>query len=375
VNHAMHIRFLPALAGMGLLAATTALVGQASPAAQKRPAIDQSVSDAWRAPASIVIDEQEIGFSDGSVQLSGTLYYPRGASKVPAIVVLHGASSPTRDLPLYRHLKEMLPPLGIAVYVFDRRGSGKSVTSADVQNLEVLSDDGVAAARMLAHDPRIDSARIGFWGVSQGGWLALMAAAKDADAAFVISVSAPMTTPDVQMNFAVANILRVNGYAQTDIDQAVDTRRKIDDYLRGKLDRFVPQQALDSARQRPWFKLIYLGSSLASIKTSSWPEQMRVDPMATLDRVKVPVLMIYGAADPWVPVRLSEERLRAVAPGHPNVETVVIAKADHMMMSSLSPKTQMDPKSFAGETPEVPAYFAALAAWLTQQHLAHISEP
>lgn len=31
-----------------------------------------------------------------------------------------------RELPLYQHLKEMLPALGIAVFIYDRRGSGKS---------------------------------------------------------------------------------------------------------------------------------------------------------------------------------------------------------------------------------------------------------
>jgi pimeloyl-ACP methyl ester carboxylesterase len=80
----------------------------------------------------------------GPTHLSGTLYYPRGAHKVPAVVALHGASSPTRDLPLYRHLRELLPPLGIAVFVFDRRGSGKSDSSSDSDDFDLLAADGIA---------------------------------------------------------------------------------------------------------------------------------------------------------------------------------------------------------------------------------------
>jgi len=40
--------------------------------------------------------------------------------------VLHRASSPSQDLPLYEHLKHILPALGVAVFVHDRRGSGAS---------------------------------------------------------------------------------------------------------------------------------------------------------------------------------------------------------------------------------------------------------
>jgi len=337
--------------------------------------VGRSIVDTWRAPASTVIDEEEKDFDDGPVHLSGTLYFPHGMHKVPAVVVFHGASSPTRELPLYRHLKEMLPPLGIAVFVFDRRGNGESSAGKENHNFDLLSDDGVAARRMLAQDPRIDAGRIGYWGLSQGGWLALLAASKDPQAAFAISVSAPISTPDVQMNVAVANILRVNGYGQKEVDQAVGARRAIDDYLRGKVDRAVAQQALNGVRQQPWFKLIYLDDTLDDPATSGWVKQMRLDPMTTLDRVSAPTLMIYGAVDPWTPVALSVERLRATASKHPNIQTAVIANADHTMMLSLDPKSQMDPKSFPAQAPEAPAYFGLMAAWLAQQNLVDLARP
>ena len=43
--------------------------------------------------------------------------------------------------------------------------------------------------------PSIDASRIGYWGLSQGGWLAASAAQRDPKAAFAISVSAPLVTP------------------------------------------------------------------------------------------------------------------------------------------------------------------------------------
>jgi len=46
------------------------------------------------------------------VRLSGTLYAPAGRKASAAVVVLHGASSPLRDLPLYAHLRTSLPATG-----------------------------------------------------------------------------------------------------------------------------------------------------------------------------------------------------------------------------------------------------------------------
>jgi uncharacterized protein len=98
------------------------------------------------APAALAptLAEQELAFPSRGLELHGTLYFPHGATHCPTVIVLHGASSPSRTLPLYRHLEEMLPALGMAVFVFDRRAG------ADQHNFEVLAEDGIAARRALA---------------------------------------------------------------------------------------------------------------------------------------------------------------------------------------------------------------------------------
>ena len=319
----------------------------------------------WHVSRDDGVEQEHIAFVSRGTRLSGTLYYPSGQHPGPAVVVLHGASSPSQDLPLYEHLKQILPPLGIAVFVYDRR-------SAEGQyDFRILAEDGVAARNALTGDPHVDAARIGYWGISQGGWLALTAAAIDPKAAFVFSVSAPMTTPDAQMNFAVENILRIHGYGQEDIATALHARRAVDDYLRGKRDRASAEQALNAARERPWFPLIYMDDTVGNPETSSWLKQMRFDPMTMLDKVSAPVLMLYGQDDPWVPVRSSMDRLHTIAEHHPNIEAAIVAGADHTMMLGVDPKDQVDPKFFPKEAPDAPAYFALLAAWLAQHGFAH----
>lgn len=314
----------------------------------------------WHVPPDIGVAQEQVAFLSRGTRLSGTLYYQLGRHPGPAVVVLHGASSPSKDLPIYEHLKQILPPLGVAVFVYDRRsGEGQN-------DFQVLAEDGTAARNALTGNPHVAGARIGYWGISQGGWLALAAAAIDPKAAFVIAVSAPMTTPDVQMNFAVENILRIHGFGPEDIATAVRARHAVDDYLRGRLDRASAEQALNAARERPWFPLVYMDNTLGNPETSSRLKQMEFEPMTKLDKASVPVLMLYGQDDPWVPVRLSMDRINTIAKQHPNISAAVVARADHTMMLGVDPKDQVDPKYFPKEAPDAPAYFALLAAWLAQ---------
>ena len=354
------------------IALLAALAISAPSESRANEAVPTAASPRWSAQASTVVEAQERTFQSAAVTLSGTLYVPKTEGRIPAVIVFHAASSPTRDNPLYTHLAEMLPPLGIAVFVFDRRGSGKSGGKLESSDYTMLADDGLAAQRMLAQDARIDPRRIGFWGLSQGGWLSLLAASRSPQSAFAISISAPMTTPDVQMNFAVANILRIKGFSPADIDQAIATRVAVDDFQRGKRDRASAQNILDAATKRPWFVHTYLEKTFKDPDQSRWAKEMRHDPMATLDAVKQPTFVIYGSADPWVPVQTSLERLRASSARHPNVEVAVIAGADHAMATSVSTADQMDPVLSARQAPQSAAYFGLLGAWLAKQGLARI---
>jgi uncharacterized protein len=349
-----------------------ALVTIAQGGARANEADVAAASSVWSAQASTLINAQQRTFQSGAVTLSGTLHVPNTGGLVPAVIVFHAASSPTRDNPLYAHLVEMLPPLGIAVLVFDRRGSGRSGGRLEGADYTLLADDGISAQRMLAQDPRIDPRRIGFWGLSQGGWLSLLAASRSPQAAFAISISAPMTTPDVQMNFAVANILRIKGFPQSDIDQAIAARTAVDDFQRGKRDRASTQRILDAATTKPWFAHTYLETTFKDPDQSGWAKELRHDPMATLDVVKQPTFVIYGSADPWVPVQASLDRLRASSARHPNVEVAVIAGADHAMATSVSIADQIDPEISARAAPQSSAYFGLLGAWLARQGLARI---
>ena len=332
-------------------------------------AAQTSPGPSWAAAATTEILVEDRRFASNGTELGGTLYLPRSGKPVAAIVVTHSASSPLRGASLYDHLKKMLPALGIAVFVYDRRGSGQSGTVDAGGNYAILADDAIAAVKSLKADPRIDPRRIGTWGLSQGGWISPLAASRSPDIAFVISVPAPVVTADVQMIFSSTNHLRANGYPQTEIDQMVATRKAVDDYMRGTGSKEVAQRLIDGAKAKPWFKYTYMGETVRDRAVSGWRKEIENDPLTNLTAVKVPTLVLYGANDAVVPVAISVERLKTVAARMPNMMVHVVAGADHAMQRAVDEKISLDPKYDGTEQADSPEYIAVLARWLTARRL------
>lgn len=348
-------------AGRACLCAVLAMLAIVQPAT----AAQEPAALPWSAPATTQVVTEDRQFKNGDTELSGTLYLPRDRRKpVAAVVVAHSASSPLRTSSLYDHLEVMLPAMGMAVFIYDRRGSGQSGKQDAGGDFTLLADDAIAAARSLKTDPRIDPRRIGTWGLNQGGWIAPLAASRSRDIAFVVSVSAPVVTADVQMMFSSTNHLRANGYSQADIDQMVATRKAVDDYMRGTATREAAQARLDAAKTKPWFKYLYMGETIRDRAVSGWRKEIENDPLENLGAVKVPTLVLYGANDAVVPVARSVERLETIASRIPGMRVHVIAGADHAMQMSADLKTSLDPRHDGTEQPDSPEYFALLASWL-----------
>lgn len=347
----------------GLFTLAACLASLHAVAAEKQPSLP------WSAPATTQVVVENRRFTSGDVELSGTLYMPASREPVAAIVVTHSASSPLRAASLYDHLKTILPALGIAVFTYDRRGSGQSGTQTAGGNFTILADDAIAAVRSLKSDPRIDPRRIGTWGLSQGGWISPLAASRSPDIAFVIAVSAPVVTADVQMIFSSTNHLKANGYSDADIDQMVAARKAVDNYMRGTVSRAEAQAKLDGIKTKPWFKYLYMGETFRDREVSGWRKEIENDPLKNLTAVTVPTLVLYGADDAVVPVAESAERLKSVAARMPKMQVHVIAGADHAMEMSADLKISLDPRNDGTESPDSAEYFALLSSWLAAQGL------
>ena len=270
-------------------------------------------------------------------------YSPAGPT---ALVALHGAGEGTRDSPSLRHQHELLPPHGIGVVTFDRRGEGESTGDATRGRFDLQADDALAVLRAIGAE------RGGLFGYSQGGWIAPLAAARSDDVAFLVLVASIGVTPSEQMMVAVERQLRLAGYGDDVVDRALDLRRRFEHWIHAVAPEPDEQLADDllAAVDEPWAGQLWLPPSLLDEEgVRLWIEEMDYDPRPTFEQVRVPTLSFYGELDSWAPVEASVTAWRD-ARGD-GVELVVIPGAEHDLT--------LPDGTFA------PEYDRRLVGWLT----------
>jgi pimeloyl-ACP methyl ester carboxylesterase len=260
-------------------------------------------------------------------------YSPAGET---AIVALHGAAEGTKDAPLYAHLHQLLPPAGIGVVTFDRRGEGESTGDSTRGRFELQVKDALAVIEALPAE------RVGRWGISQGGWIGPLAAAASDQVAFLVLVASTGVTPSEQMMYAVERQLQLAGYGDDVVGRALELRRRFEDWVHTRAPEPDEQLAAElwAGVDEPWWSQVWLPPTLLDEESCRlWIEEMDFDPRPVFSRVRVPALLFYGGADSWTPVEPSVEAWRAARGGE--VEIVVIPGAEHDLTlpdGSLSPE-------------------------------------
>lgn len=300
--------------------------------------------------------------SDPGVTLSGTLFVSEGPGRHPAIVLFHGSGPEARNDRMARWFARH----GLTALAYDKRGVGESTGDFRTVPFMTLCDDGLAAVSVLKQRGDVDPERIGVWGLSQGGWLGPLAAARSSDVRFVIAVSGPLVSPGEQMVFFYANQLRHDGFSERDIEDATALRRRVWHYLSTHEGAADTEAALARAAGRPWFAAVQQqldgtfrrsASDIlhdASLAAHQWYQlEMNYDPTAALKRLRVPALFLYGDRDEITPVPASVAALRSIAAGNRNIEVTVLSGADHAMFVEHGEGRAVDE-----------AYLDRMAAWL-----------
>jgi pimeloyl-ACP methyl ester carboxylesterase len=263
---------------------------------------------------------EELKIEHDGITLAAS-YSPGGDT---AIVALQGAGEGTKDAALYAHLHELLPPAGIGVVTFDRRGEGESTGDSSRGRFELQVEDTLAVIRAL------DVERVGLWGISQGGWIGPLAAAASDEVAFLVLVASTGVTPSEQMMYAVERQLRLAGYGDDVVSRALDLRGRFEDWVHTRAPEPDEQLAAElwAGVDEPWWSQVWLPPTLLDEESCRlWMEEMDFDPRPSFAHVRVPTLLFYGEADSWTPVEPSVEAWRA-ARGD-DVEIVVIPHAEH----------------------------------------------
>jgi dipeptidyl aminopeptidase/acylaminoacyl peptidase len=277
---------------------------------------------------------EEIIFSNQNIKLAGTLYKPESKPPYPAVVVVHPASGGKRTDPFYEHLKSELPGHGIAVLVFDCRGSGTSEGDFETADFEDLAGDVISAVEYLQSRPNIDKTRIGLHGTSQGAWIAPIAAARKPDIAFIVAVSASGVSPAEQMNYGVAFHLEQGRFDRGAVDRAIELRNLVNEYFRGHVSREETVAELSRYEKEPWYEKAYLYPSRelpADVTQSKWHYEMDYEPLSIWKKVQRPTLFVFAEVDEWVPIEQSMINYNNATAHLNDVMLKQVKGTDHLM--------------------------------------------
>ncbi|OIV35713.1 hypothetical protein BIV57_20130 [Mangrovactinospora gilvigrisea] len=197
----------------------------------------------------------------------------RRGARVPGIVLVGGSGPGPRSE--YLTEARAFAAAGIAALVYDKRTVGYDRYHRD---FGALADDAAAGIAALRRTPGVDPDRVGLWGFSEGGWVAPLAALKSGHVAFLVTLGGPGVTPLRAQAWSLNTALGHGGAG-----------------YRGP-------GSLQRAVAGPGARLL--------AGTGLFPSAA-YDPVPLLERMRMPVLALWGAKDVQVPPADSARIYRA----------------------------------------------------------------
>lgn len=284
------------------------------------------------APARGAVRETSVTYRSGEIELAAAFLVPEGPGPFPAAVIVQGSGASDRTNAWARAIAETLAESGLAVLLTDKRGSGRSGGDWQTAGFDELATDALAGVAFLAARPEIDARRIGIAGLSQGGRIVPIAAARSDSVAFVINLVGDAVSFGEQSAHEMRNIAR-----QAGLDEAM-TREVLQlnaaagrALLTGDWSDY--RRLREAGLRAPWARI---AEGFPPPGAPIWTFLGKVadfDPMSYWILVRQPVLIVYGAEDERDNVAVSESVRRLLfgfgQVGKRNYRLVVVPGVGH----------------------------------------------
>jgi uncharacterized protein len=318
--------------------------------------------------------EKAAEFRSGDADLRGRLILPEGPGPHPAVVMVHGSEKDAATV--FSHEGSLLAPNGIAVLIFDKRGTGSSEGKFGM-DFGQLSDDVVAAVEWLRGQPEIDPDRIGLAGYSQGGWISPLAASKTDAVKFVLVGFGMVDSPAEEDRKETLERLRNQGFGEEDLAEAEELIKAGHEVVRQRFDGGWERVGELKARFKDehWVNSLDDGTAGSLMRYPAWamriagPRMMPIgldrywfhDSRPILEKLDIPMLWLIGAEDIEAPNEVTIATIDQLAARGKPFEIVVYPGADHGILLF---------EEKGGErvyTRHDPEYFQKKVEWLTHQ--------
>ena len=287
----------------------------------------------------------ELFATNGELLLAGTLHLPDG-EPLATVLMVPGSGPSDRDNDVYfPAIRAGLLDRGIAAASFDKRGVGESAGHWCDTDPAQQTADVAAQLACLRETPGVESARLGLFGHSQGGWVVLEVAAADPSVPFVITNSGPGVTMARQERFATEAHMTAAGAPAEAVAEALATQDALVALVRGGADFESVRAAAGEDGQGPQD-----AAELDLVRR--WLDH---DPRPALERLTCPLLAIFGDEDLITPVDESIAEYRAARAGRPgDLDIETLAGGNHRVQT--------------GDPPTLhPAYASTIGDWIIRR--------
>ncbi len=240
--------------------------------------------------------------------LSGTLTLPPGKGPFPAVVLLSDLGAQDRDgtvgnYRLLGSLADYLTRRGVAVLRYDDRGMGQSGGSTATATTAMLVSDAQAALNFLRSRLEINIGHIGAVGHGEGANVALLAAGQALPPAFVVSLAGYGLTGEQTLLHQQVAQQRANKVNPLVIEAAYERRRTMYGIIRQTNPLQAQAIVSNMLRQdQPGLDPQAAQTAAAQLLTPWQRYFLSFDPVADLDQVHCPVLLLSGTDDLEAPV-------------------------------------------------------------------------
>ncbi len=300
-------------------------------------------------PYPYIEEEVSINVGEG-VTLAGTLTRPEGKGPFPVVLLLAGSGPEDRNETFGAHhpllvYADNFTRMGIATLRYDKRGVGGSGGDESKATFEDDAQDAMTAVAFLRKREDINPLKIGLLGTSEGGLLSYKLAARSKNIAFIILLGAPCLEGEKAIFLQHSLVWKSIGMsdrvvsiqANMERDCFEDIKNEKDDAIalakikktveayRSKMtddDQTALKSTLDTVDQ--WGK---------ALESPFWRYVFTYDPKDDLQKVKSPVLAIWGDKDLLAPPSEHRPALEAALGfgGNTNYTVKVFSGVNHAM--------------------------------------------
>jgi uncharacterized protein len=332
-----------------------------------------------QAARRMALVSEDIRFDSDGLSLRGRLVLPEQADgPVPLAVLVHGSEDYSAlDI---QPLQYLLPAQGVAVFVYDKRGTGGS-EGAYTQDFDLLAADAIAAMDAARRMRPEAFSRVGYVGGSQGGWVAPLAASRSR-ADYAVALFGLAESPLAEDREQVANDLRAKGHGEDIVARSREVTDATALLMVSGFTRGFDEVAAVRAKygQEPWFADVRGEFSGEVLGIPGWAPRWLVrkvamrrdvgtsweyEPLPVLERLEAPQLWVVAAEDREAPPVETLRRIRMLQANGRPIDLAVFPEADHGMLEY----AEHDGERTLLRHPE--GYFALLGDWIAQRPLLH----